>query len=310
MRRSASRPYRGPWPAGATAARSAACLALLAATGCATLRGQHDNAEAVGACRQLSREGVAALEHGDSARARMLLDQAVEANGSDVDARRQLAEVLWQSGASQEALIHIERAVQLDPRHAATIVRSGEMHLGLQATDRALARADEALVLDGSLAGAWALRGRVYRTQGQYERALADFHQALRYNPHSADVLLETAEVQYKLGRPQRCLTTLQNLLRSYPPGEQPRRALWLEGLAYSAVNRPQEAVAALAAANARGGPEPELLFQLARAQNAAGQTTEATATARQAADAGHEGSRTLLAQMQADAAGGGTILR
>ncbi len=285
--------------------------ALLTVSGCATLRGHGENSEAIGACRQLSREGVAALEHGDAARAQLLLDQAVGANPNDVDARRQLADVLWQSGAAQEAVIHVDRAVELDPRHAPTIVRSGEMRLGLGDADRALQRSDEALVLDPTLAGAWALRGRVFRAKGQFERSLADFHQALRYNPHSAEVLLEAAEVQYQLGRPQRCLTTLQNLLQSYPPGEEPRRALWLAGLAYTAVDRPHDAVEALYAASTRGGPEPELLFQLARAQSAVGQVAEATATAQQAADAGHEGSRTFLAQLHAEGpSGGGTILR
>ena len=288
----------------------AAAAFCAASPGCATLRGKRDNSEAIGACRQLSREGVAALEHGDAARAQLLLDQAVEANGNDVDARRQLADVLWQSGNAAEAMIHIDRAVELDSQHAPTIVRSGEMRLGLGDSDGALHRADESLLLDPTLAGAWSLRGRVFRAKGQYERALADYHQALRFNPHSAEVLLEAAEVQYQLGRPQRCLTTLQNLLQSYPPGEEPRRALWLEGLAFSAVDRPQDAVEALYAASSRGPAEPELLYQLARAQSAAGQPADAAATAQLAADAGHQGSVTFLAQLRAEGAGDATLLR
>jgi tetratricopeptide (TPR) repeat protein len=283
---------------------------IAASPGCATLRGKRDNSEAIGACRQLSREGVAALEHGDAARAQLLLDQAVEANGNDVDARRQLADVLWQSGNAAEAMIHIDRAVELDSQHAPTIVRSGEMRLGLGDSDGALHRADESLLLDPTLAGAWSLRGRVFRAKGQYERALADYHQALRFNPHATEVLLEAAEVQYQLGRPQRSLTTLQNLLQSYPPGEEPRRALWLEGLAFSAVNRPEDAVEALYAASGRGPAEPELLYQLARAQSAAGQAVDAAATAQLAADAGHQGSVTFLAQLRAESAAGGTVLR
>lgn len=300
-------PARG-WRAWAPFMLAAASLA--ASPGCATLRGKRDNAEAIGACRQLSREGVAALEHGDAARAQVLLDQAVEANGNDVDARRQLADVLWQSGNAAEAMVHIDRAVALDAQHAPTIVRSGEMRLGIGDSDGALHRADESLLLDPTLAGAWALRGRVFRAKGQYERALADYHQALRYNPHAAEVLLEAAEVQYQLGRPQRTLTTLQNLLQSYPPGEEPRRALWLEGLAYSAVNRPHDAVEALHAASSRGPAEPELLYQLARAQNAAGRPVDAAVTAQLAADAGHQGSVTFLAQLRAEGSGDGTLLR
>jgi Tfp pilus assembly protein PilF len=291
--------------------RLALCLALLVASGCATLRRHGDASEAAGACRQLSREGVAALERGDAQRACTLLDQAVAASPGDVDARRQLADVLWQNGAAEEALQHIEKAVQLDPTHAATVVRAGEMLLGVGQPDRALERAEEAIVLDATLPAAWALRGRIYRQRGELDRALADLHQALRYSPSSQDVLLETAELQYQLGRPQRTLTTLQTLLATYAQGDEPRRALWLEGLAYSAVNRPDDAAAALYAASTRGATEPELLYQLARAQQASGQSAAAAATAQLAADAGHGASRTLLAELQAAGSPeSGTIIR
>jgi tetratricopeptide (TPR) repeat protein len=286
-----------------------AILSMATFPGCATFRGRKDPAEAVGECRQLSREGVVALEHGDAARARLLLEQAVATSPTDVDARRNLAEALWRDNEPSGAVEQIERAAELDPRHVATIVRAGEMLLGVRDVDRAQLRADEALVLDSTQAGAWALRGRVYRQRGDSERALADFHQALRYNPRAADVLLEAAQLQYELGRPQRCLTTLQNLLDLYPEDQQPRPALWLEGLAFAAVDRKQDAVDSLYAATTQGAPDPELLYQLARAQNDIGQTAAAAPTARQAADAGHVGSQSLLAQILG-AGGGETILR
>jgi tetratricopeptide (TPR) repeat protein len=257
--------------AGGTIA-AVAVLASLATPGCATLRGRKDNIEAV--------------------------------------ARRQLAEVLWKTGDLEAAVAHSQAAVELDPRHAPTIVRCGELLLATGSVDGARQRAEDALVLDSTLAGAWALRGRVHRHQGEFEQALADFHQSLRYNQHASDVLLDAAELQFQLGRPQRCLTTLQSLLETYAPGEEPRRAMWLEGLAFSATGRPADAVAALSAASTRGPAEPELLFQLAHAQAAAGQPAAAAVTARQAADAGHVGSQALLAELQAGDAAGGTILR
>lgn len=295
---------------GAVRAPIAAILPIVLAAGCATFRGGRNDADAAGMCRQLSREGVAAMEHGDATRACELLQRAVKASPTDVDARRQLAEVLWKRGAHAEASSHMEAATRLDPHHGPTIVRSGEMLHGLGAIDQSLERAERALLVDPTLAGAWALRGRVFHTRGQLDRALADMHQALRYNPHAENVLMETAELQFQLGRPQRCLTTLQSLLEAYPKGEEPRRALWLEGLAFSAIDRPADAASALLAASARGPAEPELLFQLARAQQAAGQMAEAAVTAQQAADAGHEGSRALLAQMHAAGAGAGTLIR
>jgi tetratricopeptide (TPR) repeat protein len=271
--------------------------------GCASLRHRQKVVpDSVATCRKLSCDAVAAMEHGRTDEARDLLNKAVEASPGDIDARRQLAEVLWQTGARQEAAIHMQAAVKLDPRHAPTVVRSGEMLLSLGAVDRALGRAEEAIALDPTLAVGWALRARVYRQQGDLERALADMQQALRYSPNAPDMLQETAELQYQLKRPQRCLATLQHLLETTPAAEQPRQALWLAGLAYGAVDRREDAVARLYAASLKGPPSPELLYQLAQAQQAAGRAGEAATSVRQAlaADSHHEPSRALLAQLEA----------
>jgi len=278
------------------------CVVVAAlGSGCASLRKQKIVPESIAACRQLSSDGVAAMEMGQSQRARELLTQAVETSPTDIDARRHLAEVLWENGARQDAAVQIETAVRLDPRHAPTVVRSGEMLLGIGVVDRSLERAKAAIALDSNLAEAWALRGRVYRQQGKAERALADFQQALRYAPQARDTLLEVAELQYDLGRPQRSLITLHYLLDTYSPGEEPQRALWLEGLAHGALQRHQDAVESLYAASLRGEPQAELLYALAQAENAAGRPDAATNIVRQALsiDASHQPSQVLMARLQ-----------
>jgi len=288
-------------------------LVALAGGGCASMRKEKIVPESIAACRQMSRDGVAAMEMGQWEQARSLLQEAVTTSPTDIDARRHLAEVLWQTGNRRDAVVHMEAAVRLDPRHAPTIVRSGEMLLAVGAVDRALERAQDAIALDATLAGAWALRGRIYRQQGDAPRALADLQQALRYNPHATDVLLTAAELQYGMGRPQRCLTTLHQLLDVYAPGEEPQRALWLEGLAYQAVDRPQDAVESLYAASLRGAPQADLLYQLAVAEQAAGQVAAAASTVRQAlaVDTTHQPSQVLLAQLQGvDSPGGGEVIR
>lgn len=299
--------------AGRTEAVYVLTAILVFASGCAGLRKPKVVPDSVTTCRQLSCEGVAAMQRGQLEEARQLLTQAVSMSPGDIDARRQLAEALWQSGELQQAVVHMEAAVRLDPRHAPTVVRSGEMLLGLGDVDRALARGEEAILLDSTLAGAWALRGRVYRRRGDFERSLADVHQALRYSPNDAALLLEAAEMQYQLDRPHRCLTTLQHLLSTMPPDQQPQQALWLEGLAYGKVNRHDEAAASLYAASLKGPAQPELLYQLAQAQEAAGRIQEAKATARQAIAAGgrHEACQALLARLEdAGAAGMESTLR
>lgn len=279
--------------------------AFAAAGGCASLRKYAPAPESLSTCRSLSRDGVAALERGDGKAACELLEQAVSADPRDVDARRQLAEALWNQGQYAAAADMIESAVTLDPTHAPTLVRAGEMLHETGVVVSALHRANQAIAIDGTLAAAWALRGRLYRGQSQPERAMADLHQALCYSPHDASVLLDVAELQYQLGRPQRCLASVHHLLDSYGPGDEPQRALWLEGLAYSAVNRPADAAASLLAATQRGPANADLMFQLAKAQAAAGQSETAANTVQHALalDAGHQPSRVLMAELTAAAA-------
>ncbi len=291
------------------------CATLVAcAGGCAALRKPKIVPESITTSRQLSRDGVAAMDMGESDLARTLLVKAVETSPTDIDARRHLAEVLWLQGNQREAVVHLEAAVRLDPRHAPTVVRSGEMLLAIGATDSAAERAEQAISLDAGLAAAWALRGQVYRKKGEPIRALADLQQALRYSPHLSDTLYEVADIQYGLGRPQRCLMTLHHLLDTYAIGEEPQRVLWLEGLAYSAVERHQDAVKSLYAASQRDKPQAELLYQLAQAQHAAGNPLAAVNSVKQAIalNAGHQPSQLLLAQLQSATSSdsSGTILR
>ena len=115
------------------------------------------------------------------------------------------------------------------------------------------------------------------------------------------DALYEVAELQYHLGRPQRSLMTLHHLLDTYATGEEPQRVLWLEGLAYASVDRHQDAATSLTAASQREQPQAELYYQLAQAQQAAGNPTEAVTAVQQALalDSGHQASQLLLAQLQ-----------
>jgi tetratricopeptide (TPR) repeat protein len=274
---------------------------LLSPMGCALSGKKKLVPESLTTCRELSREGITAMEAGQLDRAETLLTDAVTVSPSDIDARRNLAEALWQKGSTREAVVQMEAAVRLDPRHAPTVVRAGEMLLAVGASERAMQRAEEAIRLDSNLPGAWALRGRLYRGRGELDRALADLQYALRFAPQDIAALLEVAEIQYELGRPQRSLSALHCLLDIYPPGQEPQQVLWLEGLAYGSLGRHQEAVESLQTASLRGQPRIDLLFQLAQAEQSAGQREAATQTLRTALaiDDGHEASRVMLAELE-----------
>jgi tetratricopeptide (TPR) repeat protein len=274
--------------------------AWLPLAGCKTLGRHGPVPEQVVTSRELSREGVTAMETGEWSGAESLFREAIEASPTDSETRRHLAEVLWHRGAAEDALLQIEAAVRLNESDASTTVRAGEMLLATGAVDKARRRADQAISLDPELATAWALRGRVFWQMGETDRALADLQRALQYSPESPDVLLDLAALYRQRGQNGRCLTTIHHLLDTYPVGEEPQTALQLEGLALWDLGRPQQAVESLSAASRRGPPNAQTLYYLAQALLASGRQQEAAAAAQQAlaADASHEPSRKLLAHL------------
>ena len=257
---------------------------LVGMVGCRLLSRQPVVAESVAACRQFSQQGLAAMEHGEWDRAEALLVQAVRACPTNAQARCYYAETLWHRGASAESVSELETALELDADDAHAAMRLGEMLLAIGQPGRAQLRAEQALDLDPKLASAWALRGRVMRTLGETDRALADLQRALDFSPNDRQALLDIAELYRQRGRPQRALATLQHLVDAYPPGEEPAEVLFLQGLAYKALGRPQRAVESLYAARQRTPrPSADLLFHLGEAELLAGRAEAATAVLQEA---------------------------
>jgi tetratricopeptide (TPR) repeat protein len=271
-------------------------------TGCAALRRRGQNAESISAARELSRQGVAAMEAGQWSQGEELLNKAVIGAPDDASSRRWLAEALWHRGAHEEAVVEIERAVECDKRNAELRVRAGEMALASGANDVALKHAEKAIGNDPALATAWALRGRCFRRLNQSDRALADLQHSLEFAPDRSDVLLEVATIYRERGLPERSLTTLHRLLDTYSPGSEPKPVLMLEGIVLLEMGRPQQACEALAAAKKRGQPTADEVFYLAQAYSAAGSPQQALEAANEALalDSNHQPSRQLVVQLAA----------
>ena len=117
----------------------------------------------------------------------------------------------------------------------------------------------------------------------------------------------ETAAVYRSLGQPQRALESMQSLVETYSPGEEPQQVLYWTGLDYMALRRYDDAVASLTAAVSRDRPTPELFYQPGRAQYRSGRSQEAAAALQQALaiDPQHAPSRQLLGEIQVAQQGG-----
>ncbi len=250
--------------------------------------------------RQLSQRGAGAIDRNDWSAAEGLYADAVKACPVDIDARRQYAETLWHRGDTLNAIAQLDEVNRISPDDANLCTRVGEMHLAAGHLEEARHRADQALDLSPQSAAAWTLRARVNFAAGLNEASLADAQRALSYQKADAKLLLLTAEIYRRLDRPQRALSTLESLVDTYPPGEEPKQVLFLQGLALVALGRNLDAVESYQAAAQKGDPDPDLLYRLAEAQSLAGLKDDATQSVRQALarDPSHAGSLALLQEL------------
>lgn len=276
-------------------------LCAAAFAGCRTLD-RAPVAQSVVEGRQLTQQGVNAMERGDWRRAESLLERAVSTNAQDVDARRNYAETLWQRGAKTDALAQFEAARKLNECDPALAVRTGEIYLALGQTHSASEMVDVALRGDPKFAAAWALRGSVSAAGGKPREALADYQRALGYAPDSDDYAMLVAETYRTLNEPEQALVALETLAERYPPGEAPQQVLHQQGLALASLGRHDDAARMLAAAAQRDRPSAELLYHLARAEFASGRPQHAHYALQQALahDPAHAPSQTLAAQLAA----------
>jgi predicted Zn-dependent protease len=281
-----------------------AALTVSVTGGCAIFSRRNHSASEVTAARELSRQGVAALEAGQPQQAEELLRKSLAASPDDASARRYMAETLWRRGSGDDARSQIAEAIRLEPTNATLAVRAGEMYLAVGRRDAAKEQAERSIRLDPTLAGAWALRGRCFVKMNLPDRALADLERAVELAPDRSDLLLEVASLYRLRGQNARCLTAIYHLLDSYPSGEEPQSVLVMQGQTLMDLGRPQQATDAFLAAIQRGPPNADVCFCLAQSYSAAGRSNEASAAAQQALaiNGAHDASRQLLAQLSAHA--------
>src|SRR5215510_11411259 len=86
------------------------------------------------------------------------------------------------------ALAILAYAVQAQTRRAATESYNRGVALAQRGEfDRAIAEFDQAIELDPHLADAWCYRGNAYNSKGDPDRAMADINRAIALSPrHSA----------------------------------------------------------------------------------------------------------------------------
>ena len=259
---------------------AAAALAVVTGAGCRLIPRSGPVPQEVADARRLCNEGLSAADRKDLLRAEGLLEQAVKNCPTDVDARRHYADVLWQRGERMAAVTQIAEALRLSPGDTSLCIDGGRMYMELGLLDDADRLSREAVRVAPRSEKAWRLHGQVALARGRPEEALADYHRALAIAPDDRELILDTAEIYRRLGRPQRALATLAILGESYPPNQTPPQVLALEGMAQEALDRPTDAIESYRQAVARGLESQDVATRLAKLEQAATEDRSQTAIA------------------------------
>ncbi len=252
----------------------------------------------------------AALEHhrrGDLEAAQSLYHSVIAAHPQCAEAYHLLGVVAMQQGRNAEAVVEIERAVQLDSVQPHYFNNLGEAYRALGRLEKAIECYRRAVALDPSQAGTYcnlgsvlrelglhsacmeallsAVRidpslalghfnlGNAYLAQEDFQAALAAYREAVRLEPRYVEAHLNMASVFQQLGRSGDALTSLRSAAQLAPQ----RFDIWLAlGGACWGSRRVEEAMQCYHRAYDLNRSNADVLLAFAHAYKAEGRLEEA----------------------------------
>lgn len=235
--------------------------------------------EKIVSARQWANNGLEAFQNGHLDQAKGLFSRASEQNPTDYRIRANLAKTLYQSGDPEQAIAEMKRAVALSSNDPKLLITLGQMYADLGALDLAQEQVDLALAPNHRFAPAWELKGKISKSKGDYQNALANFQKALGYAPDVVSVQLEIVDTYQRMGEPLRALSAVEQVLQRNPIDKQLESTIVAKSDALIELKQFRPAIDLLQSASRRPEATSELFVRLGHAQLLAGDSAGARAT-------------------------------
>ncbi|HEY1789771.1 MAG TPA: tetratricopeptide repeat protein [Verrucomicrobiae bacterium] len=113
---------------------------------------------------------------------------------------KQLAQKSREMGRLDEALAHLDKALECDPGYAVAYNNRGLIKKKKGNQEDAVADFNKAIELDPKLSAPYVNRGDIKRNDGQLDEALADYDRAIELKPDSAGAYNHRGELKWKKG--------------------------------------------------------------------------------------------------------------
>jgi len=159
-------------------------------------------------------------EQGEDGKAIQLLEPYSRRPEPDIDILMALGAALAQAGRPQDALAAFERARQVDPSNAMTLVNVATVHLAARDYARARESLDAALELNPRVARAHNALGVIAAETGHPDEAIERWKTAVDLEPREYDTLYNLGLLLRRAGRAAEARPYLERFVREAPPAQ------------------------------------------------------------------------------------------
>jgi len=156
------------------------------------------------AARAAGADGFAFKRSGQNTQAISAFLAAIREDPDYSDAYHGLAQVERDTGDPASALVHHDRAIQLDPGRFDLYWERGVTHLRLKNYDAAITDFQACLERNSRFGNAHLGLGEAYRAKGDFQTALTHHDKAIALNPDSDWFYRERGNTYQKMGDQQR----------------------------------------------------------------------------------------------------------
>ncbi|MFC1738972.1 sulfatase-like hydrolase/transferase [Planctomycetota bacterium] len=227
-----------------------------------------------------------AMEQGNYKEAVVYLEKAIQLKPDKTQPHDKLGLALLGLGKTNEAVKHFEEVLRLSPETPGAHNTLGLALIRQRKYDLAITHFNKELEINSEAAEPHKNIGTAFFMQGRFDKSLEHFKKSLMVNPNQPYALLRTGQAYHRLGNTEIALEYYRKALQLESNGPPPMVELaWIFATSKDAAFRkPQEAVRlAQQACELTNYTNPVYLDTLAVAYAAAGRFSEAVQTAEKA---------------------------
>ena len=244
--------------------------------------------------------GMVLLQRGKENEAVAHLQKALELDPNQFEVYNNLGYALLEMGRVNESFPHLQKALELEPNRATIHFNLGNALLQSGLVDEAIVQLEKATEIDPTYVPAYSNLGHALLIKGRVDESLASLQKALEIDPNYISAHFNLANTLLQMGRGDEAVSHLQFVLTIDPDdAEAQKNMAWVLATCPEARIRDGAKAVELAerANQLTKGQNPIMVVTLAAAYAEVGRFPDATKTAEEALRLANDSGNVALAE-------------